>query len=116
MLGERADRAQGNMGKMGLSSLGRRMSPPVALQMAIGAVVFALTCAPNERNFAMVKAMIQLYPVLPAAGEAERRALRPLGRNRDRYQQTLEGWHDIIKAADDLRRLGRRDYRAPFPF
>ena len=50
----------------------------------------------------MVKVMIQLYPVLPAAGEAERRAMRPLGRNRDRYQQTLEGWHEIIKAADDL--------------
>ena len=50
----------------------------------------------------MVKVMIQLYPVLPAAGEAERRAMRPLGRNRERYQQTLEGWHEIIKAADDL--------------
>ena len=50
----------------------------------------------------MVKVMIQLYPVIPAASEEERAALRPIGRNRERYQSTLAGWHDIIKAADEL--------------
>lgn len=50
----------------------------------------------------MVKPIIQLYPVIPAASEDERAQLRPIGRNRDRYQETLAGWHEIIKAADDL--------------
>ena len=50
----------------------------------------------------MIKPLIQIYPVIPAANEEERVALRPIGRNRERYQDTLVGWHDIIKAADDL--------------
>jgi alkanesulfonate monooxygenase SsuD/methylene tetrahydromethanopterin reductase-like flavin-dependent oxidoreductase (luciferase family) len=50
----------------------------------------------------MVKVLLQLYPVIPAANEEERAALRPIGRNRERYQQTLLGWHDIIRAADRL--------------
>ncbi|HET9903924.1 MAG TPA: LLM class flavin-dependent oxidoreductase [Xanthobacteraceae bacterium] len=50
----------------------------------------------------MLKPMIQLYPVLPTKDEAERAALRPVGRNRKLYQETLVGWHDIVKAADDL--------------
>src|SRR5918911_2417962 len=50
----------------------------------------------------MVKAILQIYPVLPAASEEERAALRPIGRNRDLYQQTLSGWHDIVRAADEL--------------
>ncbi|MCH9037369.1 MAG: LLM class flavin-dependent oxidoreductase [Chloroflexi bacterium] len=50
----------------------------------------------------MVTPIIQLYPVIPAKDEAEREALRPIGRNRERYQTTLTGWHDIIKAADEL--------------
>lgn len=50
----------------------------------------------------MVKPIIQLYPVIPASSEQEREALKPIGRNRDRYQETLEGWHEIIKACDDL--------------
>ncbi|MPZ23615.1 MAG: flavin-dependent oxidoreductase, partial [Dehalococcoidia bacterium] len=50
----------------------------------------------------MVKVILQTYPVLPALNEEERIAMRPLGRNVDVYQETLEGWHDVIRAADDL--------------
>jgi len=50
----------------------------------------------------MLKVILQLYPVIPAASEAERAALRPIGRNRERYQEALLGWHEIIKAADQL--------------
>ena len=50
----------------------------------------------------MLKVILQLYPVIPAASEAEREALRPIGRNRERYQETLSGWHDIVRAADEL--------------
>jgi alkanesulfonate monooxygenase SsuD/methylene tetrahydromethanopterin reductase-like flavin-dependent oxidoreductase (luciferase family) len=50
----------------------------------------------------MVKVILQTYPVIPAASEEERAALRPIGRNRERYQQTLAEWHDVIRAADDL--------------
>jgi len=50
----------------------------------------------------VLKPIIQIYPVIPARDEDERAALRPIGRDRDRYQQTLVGWHDIVKAADDL--------------
>src|SRR5271154_548012 len=50
----------------------------------------------------MVKMILQLYPVIPAASEEERAALRPIGRNRERYQETLLGWHDIIKVCDEL--------------
>jgi alkanesulfonate monooxygenase SsuD/methylene tetrahydromethanopterin reductase-like flavin-dependent oxidoreductase (luciferase family) len=50
----------------------------------------------------MLKVIVQLYPVIPAADEDERRRLRPIGRNAARYQETLAGWHDIVRAADDL--------------
>jgi alkanesulfonate monooxygenase SsuD/methylene tetrahydromethanopterin reductase-like flavin-dependent oxidoreductase (luciferase family) len=50
----------------------------------------------------MLKVIVQLYPVIPAADEEERRRLRPIGRNAARYQETLNGWHDIVRAADDL--------------
>ncbi len=50
----------------------------------------------------MVKVILQLYPVIRAADEAERRALRPLGRNVERYQEALRGWNDIVRAADEL--------------
>jgi alkanesulfonate monooxygenase SsuD/methylene tetrahydromethanopterin reductase-like flavin-dependent oxidoreductase (luciferase family) len=50
----------------------------------------------------MLKVILQLYPVIPAKDEAERAALRPIGRNRERYQETLIGWHDIIRAADEM--------------
>ncbi len=50
----------------------------------------------------MVKVILQLYPVIPAASEEERAALRPIGRHRERYHEALLGWHDIIKAADEM--------------
>ena len=50
----------------------------------------------------MLKPLIQLYPVLPTKDEEERAKLRPIGRNRELYQETLVGWHDIIKAADEM--------------
>lgn len=50
----------------------------------------------------MVKLILQLYPVLPAADEAERAALRPLGRNSDLYQETVHGMTELVKAADEL--------------
>jgi hypothetical protein len=51
---------------------------------------------------AMLKVILQLYPVIPAASEEERAALRPIGRNRERYQEALTGWHEIFKVADEL--------------
>ena len=50
----------------------------------------------------MGKPIIQIYPMIPAASEQEREALRPIGRNRERYQDALEGWKDLVKAYDDL--------------
>jgi hypothetical protein len=50
----------------------------------------------------VLKVILQLYPMLPARDEAEREALRPLGRDRERYQDAIAGWHDIIRAADEL--------------
>lgn len=50
----------------------------------------------------MVKVILNLYPTLYAENEAEREALRPIGRNADRYQDALTGWHEIVQAADEL--------------
>lgn len=50
----------------------------------------------------MIKPILQLYPVIPAKDEQEREALRPLGRNVERYQETLAGMHEIVRAADEL--------------
>jgi alkanesulfonate monooxygenase SsuD/methylene tetrahydromethanopterin reductase-like flavin-dependent oxidoreductase (luciferase family) len=50
----------------------------------------------------MVKVILQLYPVIPASSEEEREALRPIGRNRERYQETIQGWSDIVRAADEM--------------
>ena len=50
----------------------------------------------------MVKVIVQLYPQLPAKDEAERIALRPIGRNSELYQDVLVGWHDIVRAADEM--------------
>jgi len=49
-----------------------------------------------------VKVMLQIYPVIPAADEAEREALRPIGRNSERYQQTIQQCHDVVRACDEL--------------
>ena len=50
----------------------------------------------------MVKVIVQMYPVIPAESEEERINLRPIGRNREKYQETLRGWCDIIEAADGM--------------
>ena len=50
----------------------------------------------------MVKIILQIYPVIPAESEAEREALRPIGRNVDRYHQTIRDLDDVVRAADKL--------------
>jgi len=50
----------------------------------------------------MVKVIVQMYPVMPSASEAERMAMRPIGRNAELFQQTLRGWCDIVEEADRL--------------
>ena len=47
----------------------------------------------------MVKVIVQMYPVMPSASEAERMAMRPIGRNAELFQQTLRGWCDIVEEA-----------------
>jgi alkanesulfonate monooxygenase SsuD/methylene tetrahydromethanopterin reductase-like flavin-dependent oxidoreductase (luciferase family) len=49
-----------------------------------------------------VKVILQIYPVVPAKDDAEREALRPLGRNAERYHEVVHGTSDIVKALDDL--------------
>ena len=48
------------------------------------------------------KVILQLYPMLPAEDEEDRKRKRPLGRNRDAYNKALHDWIDIIQAAEDL--------------
>jgi len=50
----------------------------------------------------MVKVVVQMYPVVRADGPEERKELRPIGRNRERYQEAMDGMPDIIRAMDDL--------------
>ena len=50
----------------------------------------------------MLKPIVQIYPVLATRDEAERVALRPVGRNTEKYQEALEGWKQIVMAADDM--------------
>ena len=48
------------------------------------------------------KVILNMYPVLPAADEADRAAKRPIGRDADLYNNVLHEMVDIVKAADDL--------------
>jgi len=48
-----------------------------------------------------VKPIVQLYPVVPTQGN-ERETLRPIGRNRDRYQKIVREWATLAQAADQL--------------
>ena len=50
----------------------------------------------------MVKVMVQMYPVLRAESTQERKELRPLGRNKERFQEAMDGMPDILHAMDDL--------------
>ena len=49
-----------------------------------------------------MKTIVQMYPSMPAASPEERARLRPLGRHRELYHQTLHGLVDIARAADEL--------------
>lgn len=48
------------------------------------------------------KVILQLYPMIPAANEEDRKRQRPLGRRRDLYHKALHDWLDIIRAAEEL--------------
>ena len=50
----------------------------------------------------MLKPIMIMYPVIPAQDEEERAALRPIGRNRERYQAAIRGMAEIIQAADEM--------------
>ncbi len=50
----------------------------------------------------MVKVIVQIYPTIAAKDEEERIALRPIGRNVERYHDALQGTFDIVRAADEL--------------
>lgn len=49
-----------------------------------------------------MKVILMQYPVMPAADEATRAALRPIGRNAELYQQVVRGGLELVKAADEL--------------
>ena len=51
---------------------------------------------------AELKPMTIIYPVLPAKDEAERAALRPIGRNSDLYHAAIHGATEIVQAADAM--------------
>jgi alkanesulfonate monooxygenase SsuD/methylene tetrahydromethanopterin reductase-like flavin-dependent oxidoreductase (luciferase family) len=48
------------------------------------------------------KVILNLYPVFPAAGFADRVARRPLGADRDLYQRVVHEWTGIIQAAERM--------------
>ena len=48
------------------------------------------------------KVILQLYPMIPAADEEDRKRRRPMGRNRDLYNKAIHDWLDIIRAAEEL--------------
>lgn len=50
----------------------------------------------------MVKVIVQMYPVLRADGPEERKAMRPIGRNVERFQEAMDGMPDLIRAMDDM--------------
>ena len=50
----------------------------------------------------MLKPIVEIYPVMPAKDEAEREALRPIGRDGKIFQEVMQGWTEIIVEADRL--------------
>jgi hypothetical protein len=58
------------------------------------------------------KVILQLYPMLPAADEEDRKAKRPLGRNAELYHEVLHDWLRILKAAEELLASNRAKARA----
>jgi len=51
---------------------------------------------------ALPKVILQLYPMFPADGEAGRKAQRPLGNNREIYNNIVHEWDEIIREADKM--------------
>ena len=45
------------------------------------------------------KIIVQLYPVMPAKDEHERKAKRPLGSDSALYHRVVHEWTDIIREA-----------------
>ena len=56
----------------------------------------------REASMAQPKVIVNLYPVLPANGEEDRAARRPLGRDAALYHSVLHEMTDVVKAADEL--------------
>ncbi|HZU91929.1 MAG TPA: LLM class flavin-dependent oxidoreductase, partial [Stellaceae bacterium] len=50
----------------------------------------------------MLKPITIMYPVIPAKDEEERARLRPIGRNRERYQAAVRGLSEIVRALDEM--------------
>jgi alkanesulfonate monooxygenase SsuD/methylene tetrahydromethanopterin reductase-like flavin-dependent oxidoreductase (luciferase family) len=48
------------------------------------------------------KVIVQIYPMLPAKDRADREAKRPLGRNRDVYNQVLHETMEIARELDEM--------------
>jgi alkanesulfonate monooxygenase SsuD/methylene tetrahydromethanopterin reductase-like flavin-dependent oxidoreductase (luciferase family) len=48
------------------------------------------------------KVILQVYPMLPAENEDDRKAKRPLGRSSDLYHRAIHGWTDVLKAAEAM--------------
>ncbi|MDA0821449.1 MAG: LLM class flavin-dependent oxidoreductase [Proteobacteria bacterium] len=48
------------------------------------------------------KVIVQIYPMLPAKDRADRERKRPLGRNREVYQQVLHETLDIVRELDQM--------------
>jgi alkanesulfonate monooxygenase SsuD/methylene tetrahydromethanopterin reductase-like flavin-dependent oxidoreductase (luciferase family) len=65
-------------------------------------VVTAIDGPDAEGTRAMVKVILQIYPVIRAENEAERIALRPIGRNRERNRDAIQGTVDIARACESL--------------
>ncbi len=49
-----------------------------------------------------MKTMIQMVPSMPVSSNEERKALRPIGRNIERYAEMIDDMVDIVKTADEL--------------
>lgn len=48
------------------------------------------------------KVIVQIYPMMPAADEADRIAKAPIGRDAMLYHEILHDWTDLVRLADDL--------------
>ncbi len=49
-----------------------------------------------------LKVILQIYPMMRAESEEERIALRPIGRNSERFQKAMRDLDDVVIAADKL--------------